>query len=76
MDPLQTQPPETGARLFGASGEEWLVLRTTHDEEDPGIWLVHVIKAADALAGQRHLSLVMTCEEFTEFCHNEGISTQ
>lgn len=66
--------PVAGARLVGASGQEWVVLRTTHAEEDPEIWLVHVIKAADALAGQRHLSLVMTGEEFTEFCRAEGIS--
>lgn len=67
-------PPVAGARLVGATGQEWVVLRTTHAQEDPGIWLVHVIKAADALAGQRHLSLVMTGEEFIEFCHAEGIS--
>lgn len=66
--------PLAGARLVGSNGQEWVVLRTTHAEEDPEIWLVHVIKAADALAGQRHLSLVMTGEEFTEFCRAEGIS--
>jgi hypothetical protein len=76
MDLHPTQPPAAGARLVGATGEEWVVLRTTHDEEDPGIWLVHVIRAADALAGQRHLSLVMNGEEFTEFCRNEGIPDQ
>jgi hypothetical protein len=65
--------PVVGARLVGTSGQEWVVLRTTHAEEDPEIWLVHVIKTADAQAGQRHLSLVMTGEEFTEFCHAEGI---
>jgi len=70
------RPPAAGARLFGATGQEWVVLRTTHAEEDPGIWLVHLIKAADALAGQRHLSLVMNGEEFTEFCRTEGIATQ
>jgi hypothetical protein len=70
------QPPAAGARLFGTAGQEWVVLRTTHAEEDPQIWLVHVIKAADALAGQRHLSLVLTGEEFTEFCRNEGIPSQ
>jgi hypothetical protein len=68
-----TSAPIAGSRLVGASGQEWVVLRTTHAEEDPEIWLVHVIKAADALAGQRHLSLVMTGEEFTEFCRAEGI---
>lgn len=68
------QPPVAGAHLIGATGQEWLVLRTTHAEEDPDIWLVHVIKATDALAGQRHLSLVMTGEEFFEFCRAEGIS--
>ena len=73
MDHHPLQPPAPGARLLGAAGQEWLVLRTTHAEEDPGVWLVHVIKAADALAGQRHLSLVMTGEEFTEFCRTEGI---
>ena len=76
MDLLPTNPPVAGARLISATGVEWVVLRTTHAEEDPGIWLVHVIKAADALAGQRHLSLVMTGEEFTEFCRNEGIPDQ
>jgi hypothetical protein len=74
MNQPSMQPPAAGARLFGATGQEWVVLRTTHAEEDPAIWLVHVIKAADALAGQRHLSLVMTGEEFIEFCHAEGIS--
>ena len=66
--------PAAGTRLFGAAGQEWVVQRTTHAEEDPEIWLVHVIKAADALAGQRHLSLVMTREEFAEFCRSEGIA--
>ena len=66
-------PPAAGMRLFGAAGQEWLVLRTTHAEEEPEIWLVHLIKASDALAGHRHLSLVMTDEEFTEFCRAEGI---
>ena len=73
MDQPSVQPPAAGTRLLGAAGQEWLVLRTTHAEEDPEIWLVHVIKATDALAGQRHLSLVMTGEEFTEFCLTEGI---
>ena len=73
MNQPSTPAPAAGARLFGASGQEWVVLRTTHAEEDPEIWLVHVIKAADALAGQRHLSLVMTGEEFAEFCRAEGI---
>lgn len=73
MDQPSTPPPVAGAHLIGAAGQEWVVLRTTHAEEDPEIWLVHVIKAADALAGQRHLSLVMTGEEFTEFCRTEGI---
>lgn len=73
MNAPSTQPPVAGARLIGTAGQEWVVLRTTHAEEDPEIWLVHVIKAADALAGQRHLSLVMTREEFTEFCRTEGI---
>lgn len=68
-----TLPPAAGTRLVGTAGHEWLVLRTTYAEEDPEIWLVHVIKSADALAGQRHLSLVMTGEEFTEFCRAEGI---
>ncbi|MFC5499162.1 hypothetical protein ACFPOE_16565 [Caenimonas terrae] len=74
MEPASIPPPAAGARLFGATGQEWVVLRTTHAEEDPEIWLVHVIKAADALAGQRHLSLVMTGEEFCEFCRAEGIT--
>ena len=74
MNPLSTPPPTAGSRLVGATGQEWLVLRTTHDEEDPGIWLVHLIKAADDLAGQRHLSLVMTGEEFDEFRRAEGIT--
>ena len=74
MDQPFVQPPAAGSRLYGATGQEWLVLRTTHAEEDPEIWLVHVIKATDALAGQRHLSLVMTGEEFTEFCRAEGIA--
>ena len=74
MDQPSAQPPVAGARLYGATGQEWLVLRTTHAEEDPEIWLVHVIKASDALASQRHLSLVMTGEEFTEFCRAEGIA--
>jgi hypothetical protein len=65
--------PLAGARLVGTSGQEWVVLRTTHAEDDPEIWLVHVIKSADALAGQRHLSLVLTGEEFGEFCRAEGI---
>lgn len=73
MDQPSVQPPAAGTRLFGAAGQEWLVLRITHAEEDPEIWLVHVIKATDALAGLRHLSLVMTGEEFTEFCLTEGI---
>ena len=73
MEQPPLQPPAAGARLIGSSGQEWLVLRTTHAEEDPEIWLVHVIKASDALAGQRHLSLVMTGEEFTEFCRTAGI---
>ena len=67
-------PPGAGARLFGATGQEWLVLRTTHADDDPDIWLVHLIKAADAVAGLRHLSLVMTCEEFVDFCRDEGIA--
>jgi hypothetical protein len=74
MIPSSTSPPAAGARLVGASGQEWVVLRTTHAEEEPEIWLVHLIKAADALAGQRHLSLVMNGEEFVEFCRNEGIA--
>ena len=74
MNQPPTLPPAAGARLLAASGQEWLVIRTTHAEEDPEIWLVHVIKAADALAGQRHLSLVLTGEEFTEFCRAEGIA--
>ena len=76
MDLSPMQPPVAGARLVGATGEEWVVLRTTRDEEDPGVWLVHVIRAADALAEKRHLSLVLTGEEFTEFCRNEGIPNQ
>lgn len=67
-------PPAAGARLFGASGQEWLVLRTTHADDDPDVWLVHLIKAADAAAGLRHLSLVMTGEEFADFCRDQGIA--
>jgi hypothetical protein len=74
MTPSSTSPPDAGARLVGSAGHEWVVLRTTHAEEDPEIWLVHLIKAADALAGRRHLSLVMTGEEFVEFCRDEGIA--
>ena len=67
-------PPAAGTRLFSATGQEWLVLRTTHADDDPDIWLVHLIKAADAVAGLRHLSLVMTGEEFVDFCRDEGIA--
>ena len=67
-------PPAAGARLFGATGQEWLVLRTTHADDDPDVWLVHLIKAADAAAGLRHLSLVMTGEEFADFCRDQGIA--
>lgn len=73
MSPSST-PPAAGARLFGASGQEWLVLRTTHADDDPDVWLVHLIKAADAAAGLRHLSLVMTGEEFADFCRDQGIA--
>ncbi len=73
MSPPST-PPAGGARLFSATGQEWLVLRTTHADDDPDIWLVHLIKAADAVAGLRHLSLVMAGEEFVDFCRDEGIA--
>lgn len=73
MSPIPT-PPAAGARLFGATGQEWLVLRTTHADDDPDVWLVHLIKAADAAAGLRHLSLVMTGEEFADFCRDQGIA--
>lgn len=73
MSPSST-PPAAGARLFGATGQEWLVLRTTHADDDPDVWLVHLIKAADAAAGLRHLSLVMTGEEFADFCRDQGIA--
>jgi hypothetical protein len=72
MEPSATPPP-TGARLLGATGQEWVVLRTTHADDDPAIWLVHLIKSDDASAGRRHLSLVMTGEEFVDFCRDEGI---
>ncbi|MDB5947527.1 MAG: hypothetical protein JWQ33_2553 [Ramlibacter sp.] len=72
MIPLAT-PPATGARLLGTTGQEWVVLRTTHADDDPEVWLVHVIKAADAVAGLCHLSLVFTGEEFADFCRDEGI---
>jgi hypothetical protein len=51
-----------------------VVLRTTHADDDPAIWLVHLIKAADASAGLRHLSLVLNGEEFRDFCRDEGIA--
>lgn len=66
-------PPVPGSRLLGKTGQEWVVLRTTCAEDDPDIWLVHVIKAADAAAGLRHLSLVFTGEEFADFCRDQGI---
>jgi hypothetical protein len=72
MTPLPLPPP-AGARLLGHRGQEWLVLRTTYAEDDPEIWLVHLIKAADASAGLRHLSLVLSGEEFQAFCSDEGI---
>ncbi len=74
MASSNSSPPAAGARLIGSSGQEWVVLRTTHAEEDPAIWLVHLIKAEDSLAGKRHLSLVMTGEEFAGFCRDEGIA--
>lgn len=67
-------PPPAGARLLGAAGQEWVVVRTTHADDDPDVWLVHVIKAADAEAGRRHLSLVLTGEEFAQFCQDQGIA--
>lgn len=73
MTPNSTPPP-AGARLCGTTGQEWLVLRTTHADDDPEIWLIHLIKAADASAGLRHLSLVMNGEEFRDFCRDEGIA--
>ena len=73
MSPNSTPPP-AGARLLGATGQKWLVLRTTHADDDPDIWLVHLIKSTDASAGLRHLSLVLTGEEFVDFCRDEGIA--
>lgn len=73
MSALATPPP-AGARLLGAAGQEWVVVRTTHADDEPDIWLVHVIKAADAQAGRRHLSLVLTGEEFAQFCREQGIA--
>lgn len=73
MDTPSTQPPADGARLVGSAGEEWVVLRTTHAEDDPDVWLVHLIKAVHVAAGQRHQSLVMTPDEFADFCRDEGI---
>ena len=72
MSPLGTPPPP-GSRLVGTTGLEWVVVRTTYAEDDPDIWLVHVIKAADAAAGLRHLSLVLTGDEFADFCRDQGI---
>ena len=66
-------PPLAGARLLGRAGQEWVVLRTTHADDDPQVWLVHLIKATDESAGLRHLSLVLTDEEFQDFCRDEGI---
>jgi hypothetical protein len=74
MDPLSTPAPVPGSRLMGAAGQEWLVLRITHADDEPEIWLAHLIKVADAEAGRRHLSLVLTGEEFVEFCRSEGIA--
>jgi hypothetical protein len=71
MSELATPPP-AGARLLGTAGQEWVVVRTTHADEDPAIWLVHVIK--DAEAGRRHLSLVLTGDEYAEFCREQGIA--
>lgn len=69
-----TAPPEPGARLLGSDGQEWLVQRITRDDDDPGVWLVHLIAAADASAGRRHLSQVLTCDEYADFCRDQGIA--
>ncbi len=67
-------PPDAGARLVDSAGQEWLVQRITHADDDPDVWLVHLIKSADALAGARHLSLVLNPDEFCDFCRDEGIA--
>lgn len=67
-------PPEPGSRLLGSAGQEWLVQRITRDEDEPGVWLVHLIAAEDASAGRRHLSQVLTCEEYVDFCREQGIA--
>ncbi|MCY7320173.1 MAG: hypothetical protein LH617_15865 [Ramlibacter sp.] len=70
---LPTPPPLAGSRLLGSTGQEWVVLGTTHADDDPQVWLVHLIKATDASAGLRHMSLVLAEEEFRDFCRDEGI---
>lgn len=67
-------PPEPGSRLLGSGGQEWLVQEITRADEDPGVWLVHLIPAADASAGRRHLSHVLSRDEFADFCRDQGIA--
>jgi len=75
MSPVSNPaPPEPGARLLGSDGQEWLVQRITRADDDPAVWLVHLIPAADASAGRRHLSQVLTGDEYTDFCRDRGIA--
>jgi hypothetical protein len=67
-------PPEPGSHLLGSCRQEWLVQRIIRADDEPAVWLVHLIAAADASAGRRHLSQVLNCDEFADFCRDQGLA--